>query len=98
MLCCVDPPVPSTGHAVMSPDLQAALGTIQRGTKEWLEILKDRKKRQLEIGEVETKSGAGRDTLSWTKVVDLRKKRQKQGSLTMEQKARSHASGGPLSQ
>ena len=43
MLCCVDPPVQSKGHTVMSPDLQAALGTIQRGAKERLEILKDRK-------------------------------------------------------
>ena len=54
MLCCVNPPIPSTAHAVMSPDLQAALGTIQRGAQERLEILKDRK-RQLEMGEVETK-------------------------------------------
>ena len=38
----------------MSPDLQAALGTNQRGAEEWLEILKDRKQ-QLETGEVETK-------------------------------------------
>ena len=54
MLCGVDPPIPSTGHTVMSPDLQAALGTIQQGAKERLEILKDRK-RQLEMGEVEIK-------------------------------------------
>ena len=43
MLCCVDPPVQSTGHEVISPDLQAALGAIQQGAKERLEILKDRK-------------------------------------------------------
>ena len=54
MLCCVDPPAQSKGHMVMSLDLQAALGAIQRGAEEWLEILKDRK-RQLETGEVETK-------------------------------------------
>ena len=54
MLCSVDPPVQSTGHAVISPDLQAALGTIQRGAEERLEILKDRQQ-QLEVGEVETK-------------------------------------------
>ena len=54
MLCCVDPPAQSKGHTVMSPDLQAALGAIQRGAEEWLEILKDRKQ-QLETGEVETK-------------------------------------------
>ena len=54
MLCCVDPPKQSKGHAVMSPDLQAALGTIKRGAEERLEILRD-KKRQLELGEVETK-------------------------------------------
>ena len=54
MLCCVDPPVPSTAHALMSLDLQAALGTIQQGADERLEILKDRK-RQLEMGEVEMK-------------------------------------------
>ena len=54
MLCCVDPPEQSKGHTVMSLDLQAALGAIQWGAEEWLEILKDRK-RQLETGEVETK-------------------------------------------
>ena len=37
---------------MISPDLQAALGTIQQGAEEWLEILKDRKQ-QLEVGEVE---------------------------------------------
>ena len=51
MLCCVDPPEQSTGHAVMSPDLQAALGAIERGAEEQLEILRD-KKRQLETSEV----------------------------------------------
>ena len=55
MLCCIDPPVPFTAHALMSPDLQAALGAIHRGAEEWLEILKD-KKRQLKKGEVETKA------------------------------------------
>ena len=54
MLCCVDPPKQSKGHAVMSPDQQAALGTIKRGAEERLEILRD-KKRQLETGEVEMK-------------------------------------------
>ena len=54
MLCCIDPPIPSTAHVVMSLDLQAALGAIQWGAEEWLEILKDRK-RQLEIGEEEMK-------------------------------------------
>ena len=51
MLCCVDPPEQSTGHAVMSLDLQAALGAIERGAEERLEILRD-KKRQLETSEV----------------------------------------------
>ena len=54
MLCCVDPPEQSKGHAVMSLDLQAALGTIEWGAEERLEILRD-KKQQLEMGEVETK-------------------------------------------
>ena len=54
MLCCIDPPISSTAHMVMSLDLQAFLGAIQRVAKEWLEVLKD-KKRQLEMGEVETK-------------------------------------------
>ena len=39
---------------MISPDLQAVLGTIQRGAEEWLQILKDRK-RQHEMGEVEIK-------------------------------------------
>ena len=51
MLCCVDPPEQSKGHAVMSPDLQAALGTIERGAEERLEILRN-KKRQLEASEM----------------------------------------------
>ena len=54
MLCCGDPPIPSTAHAVMSPDLQVAYGAIQLGAKERLEILKDRKW-QLEMGEAEMK-------------------------------------------
>ena len=51
MLCCVDPPKQSKGPVVMSPDLQAALAAIERGTKERLEILKD-KKRQLEASDM----------------------------------------------
>ena len=51
MLCCVDPAEQSKGHAVMSPDLQAALGAIEWGAKERLEILKD-KKRQLKASEM----------------------------------------------
>ena len=54
MLCCVDPPEQSKGYAVISLDLQAALGAIERGAEERLEILRD-KKRQLETGKVETK-------------------------------------------
>ena len=50
MLCCVDPPEQSKGHAVMSPDLQAALGAIKRGAEERLEILRD-KKLQLEASD-----------------------------------------------
>ena len=50
MLCCVDPPEQSKGHAVMSPDLQVALGTIERGAEERLEMLRDRK-RQLEASD-----------------------------------------------
>ena len=51
MLCCVDPPEQSTGHVVMSLEIQAALGAIERGAEEQLEILRD-KKRQLETSEV----------------------------------------------
>ena len=50
MLCCVDPPKQSKGQAVMSPDLQAALGAIERGAEERLEMLRDRK-RQLETSD-----------------------------------------------
>ena len=50
MLCCVDPPKQSKGPAVMSPDLQAALGTIERGAEERLETLRD-KKHQLEASD-----------------------------------------------
>ena len=37
---------------MISPDLQAALGAIQQGTEEQLEVLKD-KKWKLEMGELE---------------------------------------------
>ena len=50
MLCCVDPPEQSKGHAVMSPDLRAALGAIEQGAEEGMEVLKQ-KKHQLEAGE-----------------------------------------------
>ena len=43
MLCCLDPPKQSKGHTVMSPDLQAALGAIEQGAEEGLEILRDKK-------------------------------------------------------
>ena len=51
MLCCVDPPEQSEEHAMMSPDLQATLGAIERGAEERLEILRV-KKRQLEASEM----------------------------------------------
>ena len=41
-------------HPVMSADLQAALGAIQWGAEEWLEVLK-KKKRKMGTGEVEMK-------------------------------------------
>ena len=50
MLCCVDPPKQPKGHTVMSLDLQAALGAIERGAEERMEVLKQ-KKHQLEAGE-----------------------------------------------
>ena len=58
MLELVDPPVLSTTHPVMSPDLQAAPGSIQQGAEEWLEVLKD-KKQKLETGELEMKPVLG---------------------------------------
>ena len=54
MLCCVDPPKQSKGHTVMSLDLQAALGAIERGAEERLEVLRD-KKRQLEASDTKPK-------------------------------------------
>ena len=51
MLCCVDPPEQSKGHTVMSPDLRVALGTIERGAEERMEVLKQNKG-QLEAGEM----------------------------------------------
>ena len=42
----------------MSADIQAALGAIQRGTEERLEVLKE-KKRKLETGDVEIKPVLG---------------------------------------
>ena len=44
MLCCVDPPEQPKGHTVMSPDLQVALGAIEWGAEERLEILRDKKR------------------------------------------------------
>ena len=54
MLYCVDPSEQAAAHPVMSADLQAALGAIQWGTEEWLEVLKD-KKRQLEASDTKPK-------------------------------------------
>ena len=51
MLYCVDPPEQSAVYPVMSTDLKAALGAIQRGAEEQMEVLKQ-KKRQLEAGEM----------------------------------------------
>ena len=50
MLWCVDPPEQTKGQAVMSPDLQAALGAIELGAEERLEMLRDRK-HQLEASD-----------------------------------------------
>ena len=58
MLELVDPLVPSTTHPLMSEDLQAALGAIQQGAEERLEVLKD-KKRKLEMGKLEMKPVLG---------------------------------------
>ena len=46
----VDPPVLAKMHPVMSPDLQKALGAIQQGAEEWMEVLRDQK-HKLELGE-----------------------------------------------
>ena len=58
MLDFVDPPKQPTMHQVMSADLQAALGAIQQGAEEGLEMLKD-KKWKLKTGEVEMKPVLG---------------------------------------
>ena len=50
MLYCVDPPEQPAVYPVMSTDLRAALGAIQRGAEKQMEVLKQ-KKRQLEVGE-----------------------------------------------
>ena len=50
MLYCVDPPEQPAVYPVMSTDLQAALGAIQRGAEEQMEVLKQ-KKHQLKVGE-----------------------------------------------
>ena len=52
MLYCADPPGQPAAHPVMSADLQAVLGAIQRGTEERMEVI-IQKKHQLE--EIETK-------------------------------------------
>ena len=54
MLCYVDPSERPAAHPVMSADLQAVLGAIQRGTEKRLEVLKE-KKRQLEISDIKLK-------------------------------------------
>ena len=58
MLELEDPPVPSMTHPVMSVDLQEALGAIQHGAEERLEVLKD-KKQKLEMGDLEMKPVLG---------------------------------------
>ena len=54
----VDPPEQPAAHPVMSADLQAALGAIQWGVEERLEVLKE-KKRKLETGDIEMKPVLG---------------------------------------
>ena len=55
----VDPPVPAKAHPVMSEDLQKVLGDIQCGAEQWLEVLKDQK-RKLQTGtQVEMKPVLG---------------------------------------
>ena len=54
MLYCVDPSKQPAAYPVMSADLQAVLGAIQRGAEEWLEVLKD-KKRQLKASDTKPK-------------------------------------------
>ena len=54
MLYCADPPEQPAAHPVMSADLQAALGAIQRGAEETMEVLKQ-KKCQLEVSDAKPK-------------------------------------------
>ena len=54
MLYCADPPEQPAAHPVMSADLQAALGAIQQGAEERMEVLKQRK-RQLKVSETKPK-------------------------------------------
>ena len=54
MLCYVDPSERPAAHPVMSADLRAALGAIERGAEERMEVLKE-KKRQLETGDKKPK-------------------------------------------
>ena len=54
MLYCADPPEQPAAHPVMSADLQAVLGAIQRGAEERMEVLKQRK-RQLKVSETKPK-------------------------------------------
>ena len=54
MLYCADPSKQPAAHLVMSANLQAALGAIQQGTEERMEVLKQ-KKRQLEVSETKLK-------------------------------------------
>ena len=54
MLCYVDPSERSAAHPVMSTDLQAVLGAIERGAEEQMEVLKD-KKCQLETSDMKPK-------------------------------------------
>ena len=54
MLYCVDPSEQPAAHPVISADLQAALGAIQRGAEERLEVLRD-KEHQLEVSDTKPK-------------------------------------------
>ena len=54
ILCYVDPSKRPAAHPVISTDLQAALGAIERGAKERMEVLKE-KKCQLETSNTKPK-------------------------------------------
>ena len=97
MLELVDPPIPATEHPPISEDLQKALGDIQCGAEERLEVLNGQK-RMLEAGaQEEMKPVLGHiEKVEEEEVTETERKETETGDMDPPQKRRVTQSVGTL--